>query len=36
MARAARQRAVERFSLTNWFVRHQAVFDRLLEERAPT
>jgi glycosyltransferase involved in cell wall biosynthesis len=33
MAQAARRRAVERFALPQWFDRHQAVFQRLLEKR---
>ena len=32
MERAARQRAVERFSLSHWFDRHETVFKRLLGE----
>jgi glycosyltransferase involved in cell wall biosynthesis len=35
MAAAARQRAVERFALSHWFDRHAAVFERLLNKRAP-
>ncbi len=30
MAEKARRRAVERFSLTNWYARHEAVFHKLL------
>ena len=33
MGEAARARAVERFSLANWFDVHEAVFRRLLAER---
>lgn len=33
MERAARQRAVERFSLSHWFDRHETIFKRLLGER---
>jgi glycosyltransferase involved in cell wall biosynthesis len=32
MAANARKRAVERFSLTNWYARHEAVFRKLLGE----
>jgi glycosyltransferase involved in cell wall biosynthesis len=32
MERAARQRAVERFSLSHWYDRHETVFKRLLGE----
>jgi glycosyltransferase involved in cell wall biosynthesis len=32
MAKAARARAVERFSLTHWYSRHEAVFNKLLGE----
>ena len=33
MAAAARRRAIERFSLSDWFERHEQVFRRLLRER---
>ncbi|MGV3632910.1 MAG: glycosyltransferase family 4 protein [Pseudorhodoplanes sp.] len=32
MSKAARARAVERFSLTHWYSRHEAVFNKLLGE----
>ena len=32
MAANARRRAVERFSLSHWYARHEAVFDKLLGE----
>lgn len=35
MAANARRRAVERFSLTNWYARHKAVFRKLLGEARP-
>jgi glycosyltransferase involved in cell wall biosynthesis len=34
MAAAARTRAVERFDLSKWFVRHEAVFRLLVEQKA--
>jgi glycosyltransferase involved in cell wall biosynthesis len=34
MARAARQRAVERFDLSQWLARHETVFRLLLDKAA--
>jgi glycosyltransferase involved in cell wall biosynthesis len=32
MSKEARKRAVERFSLSHWYSRHEAVFDKLIGE----